>query len=178
MLDKEEKNPLISVEERKKVAALLYVDGEKYFMKGKLDLSLILFKESFVFDSTRADTTFQLGKAYFKTASYGMAAKFFGRTIGLLTPAAACNFIDENEGLYFSKLSKSELTGIGFELYLVGKRLYAKKQFDNALKILRKALHYKSDQISVHRLLVQIYTQKGNKAKIAYHLRQIEKLRK
>jgi serine/threonine protein kinase len=178
LLDKEEKNILILSDERVKVGALLYDDGERNFIEGKDELALILFKESFIYDSKRADTAFQLGKIYLKVDKPGMAAKFFGHTMRLLEPAEAVNFINKNEELYFARLPKGELAAIGFELYMVGKRLYVDGRYEDALGILRKSLHYKSDQIPVHKLLTDLYEKTGDEAKVGYHRRQIEALRK
>jgi len=157
--------------EKKKLANIIYLDGNRRFVEGKNKLALLLFKRSFSYDLKRADTSFQLAKVYMKLGNFPMAAKFFGQTMRILEPSKASDFIKKNESIYFSQLPKVELASIGIDLYLVGNRLYLDNKFDEALLILRKALHYKSSQPDVHKLLYYIYKEKKSD-KADYHRRK------
>lgn len=173
LLDAEEKNVMILQKERVAAAGLVYSSAEKLFVSGNIRQALELFKRSFVYDNSRADTSFQLAKLYLKLEKFPMAAKFFGQTMRLLNPEEASRFIIDNEDVYFSQLPKSELKTLGMDLYLVGRRLYYEKKHDQAIDILRKSLHYKSENTDVHRLLLELYREKGMNDKAAWHERQI-----
>lgn len=176
LLSEEERKKAIAEERKPGIATRLYAEGVKRFEGGDLPTALKLLQSSFRFDSSRSDTCFQLAKAYMKTKRYRMAASYFGQTMRLLDPDRAFEFIEMNEATYFRTLPKGELERVGADLCEVGRRLHRKKQDERALNILRKALHYKEDQMQAHQTLAVIYTARKDQKRAQYHQKRYAEL--